>query len=226
MVTSSARPSPTTSAATRSTSRPWSSAMLSGDVEALDGHADLPAGDEGGVARGRQGGVDLDVGGQEGGVVSPELEDDRRVGAGAGHDGPAGGDAAGERDHVHVGVGDQGLTQCGAGAVDGVSTPAEAPRPWPPPPAGRPRAGRRGLHHHRVPGQQGGQDLVAEHRDGPVERQDGGHHAVGHLLDPGRPGVVDPAGQASATKGAKAPAMPPMVPASNWASQRPCRARG
>ena len=44
-------------------------------------------------------------------------------------------------------------------------------------------AGGRGLHHHRVPGEQGRQELVAEDRDRPVEGQDGGHHAVGDVLD-------------------------------------------
>ena len=43
--------------------------------------------------------------------------------------------------------------------------------------------GGRGLHHDRVAGQEGGQDLVAHHRRRPVEGQDGGNHAVGHPFD-------------------------------------------
>ena len=79
MVTSSARPSPTTSVPTRvHQGLDHGGDLVLGDVEPLDGHAHLAAGDEGGLHDlGRQGVVDLDVGGDDGRVVAAELEDHR-----------------------------------------------------------------------------------------------------------------------------------------------------
>ena len=167
-------------------------------VEPLDRHADLPAGDEGGVEQAAgQGGVDLDVGGQDGRVISPELQHDRpRRAGGRSHHGLPGGHAAGERDHVHLGMAGQGGAQGGIGPVDHVQHPGREH-------LGHggghqedgPGAGRRGFDHDGVAGQQRREDLVGHHRDRPVERQDGPHHAMGHPLHPGRAGLVHPAGQ-------------------------------
>ena len=230
MVTPSANPSPTTSAASRAARASTVSVQpVPVHVEPLDGHADLPAGDEGRLHDPvGQGGVDGHVGGQDGGVVAAELEHDRPGRDGGGrHDRLAGGDAAGEGDHVDVGVGHEGGAEGGAGTVDHVQD------------AGRQRlghgrghqqhgagAGGRRLDHDRVAGQQRRQHLVAHDRDGPVEGQDGGHDAVGHPLDARRPTAEVRAARASATRGAKAAAMPPMVAVSKIASRGPCRARG
>ena len=57
------------------------------------------------------------------------------------------------------------------------------------------RAGRRRLDHHGVAGEQRREDLVGHDRDGPVEGQDGRHHAVGHPLDSGGAAAQLPGGQ-------------------------------
>ena len=159
------------------------------DVEPLDRHADLTAGDEGGADRSvGQGGVHRHVGGHDGGVVAPELEHHRaRRAGGRGHDGPAGGTPPVNDTMSTSRVADQHRPERGVGPVDDVQ---DAGRQDLGHGGGheqdRARAGGGSLDHHGVAGQEGGQRLVAHHRHRPVERQDGGHDAVGHPLDPGR----------------------------------------
>ena len=129
--------------------------------------------------------------------------------------------AAGEGDHVDAGVAHQRRAERGAGTVHDVE---DAGRQHLGHGRGhqqhRARAGRGRLDHDRVAGQQRRQHLVAHDRDGPVERQDRGHDAVGHPLDAGRPRRSrSRAASASATSGAKAAAMPPMVAVSKIASR-------
>ncbi len=143
----------------------------------------------------------------------------------AGHDGPAGGHAAGERDHVHARVGHERLAQPGPGPLTALTTPG-----------GRRLGQGRGHGQHR-PGQVGGaftttvlpvssagRTLLPRTDDGPVEGQHRGHHAVGHALDRPACPACGRGSRASATSGAKAPAIAPMVPASNCASHStlPC----
>ena len=142
---------------------------------------------------------------------------------------PVGG-AAGERHHVDAGVGHERRAELGSRAVDGVDH------------ARRQRLGQRGghgqhrtgaggrrLHHDGVAGEQGREHLVAEHRHRPVERQRRrpprrGARARTDVRRP--PCPVSDRGRPARrpASGAKAPAMPPMVPESNWASHStlPC----
>ena len=143
------------------------------------------------------------------------------------HDGPPRGYAPGERHHVHAGVCHEHLAELGSRTVHGVH---HSRRQGVGQCGGhrqhRARAGGRGLHHHGVPGEKGGQHLVAEHRHGPVERQHAATTPKGSWTTLVRrpPPVSVRVARASATSGANAPAMPPMVPESNWASHRtlPC----
>ena len=188
MVTPSARPSPTTSAA----SRPASASTVSSNavavhVEALDRHADLPAGDEGRLD---------DAVGQ--GRVDPPRP------------------APGWRRRCPRARAPPGRVVAAAAAMTAWPVPTPPVKEtmstsgWPtsaaPSAASGPfttlrtpggsggghggghqqhRAGarRRRLDHDGVPGQQRGEDLVGHDRHGPVEGQDGGDDPVGHPLD-------------------------------------------
>ena len=135
-----------------------------------------------------------------------------------GHHGPPGGHAAGERHHVHAGMGHEHLAELGARAVDGVDDARRQgvgqrgrPRPAPPRDTWAGPSPRRCCRPDRA-----GQHLVAEDRHRPVERQQGGDDAEGLVHHAGpcgrrRPSMVR-AARASATSGANAPAIPPMVP--------------
>ena len=204
--------------------------LVLGDVEPLDGHADLAARDEGGFH-------DLDARAASistsGAMMAGSLPPSSRTTGVRPSEAPAmtarpvGTPPVNETMSTSR-VGHQGLAELGTGTVHRIHHPGGEG-------LGQGRrhrqhgtgAGGRGLHHHRVPGQQGRQQLVTEDGDGPVEGQDGGHHPVGDALDRGPPTtapVMVRAARASAARGAKAPAIPPMVPASNWASHRtfPC----
>ncbi|CAM5246799.1 hypothetical protein SVIOM74S_05571 [Streptomyces violarus] len=79
------------------------------DQQARTGRADLPGMQEGGVQRVVHGGVEVGVREDDVGVLAAEFERDvARALGGAGHDGPPGGQAAGEGHQVDLGVADQG----------------------------------------------------------------------------------------------------------------------
>ena len=148
-------------------------------IDAAGGSAVLP-----GVVEAE--GTDAFHGGVDVGVVEDQhrgLAAQFHVGAfhgfgGAGDDVDAGGDGAGQRDHAHLGMGDQRLADARAAAEHQVDHPGGEDRRDQ---LGQFQRGQRGLlgglEHHAVAGGQGRGQLPGGHHQRVVPGRDGGDHA-------------------------------------------------